>query len=146
MAEKVTQTNTNDNFLDDVASAVMSDSGDFFDNLDQSVNGIIADPGTGAPQDNTVTQDLSVAANEPQDSANPDSKEAKTVDIDWDSDSNPYKKRYKDSSRENSKRQEAEKENEQYNAIINVMKKDPNLVDTVRDYLENGPKRSPKVL
>lgn len=29
MAEKVTQTNTDDNFLDSVADAVMSDSGNF---------------------------------------------------------------------------------------------------------------------
>tara|TARA_Y100001973_G_scaffold28904_2_gene43584 strand:+ start:1478 stop:2404 length:927 start_codon:yes stop_codon:yes gene_type:complete len=144
MAEKVTQTNTEDNFLDDVANAVMSDSGDFFENLDQSVNGVIADPGTGAPQDNRVTQDLSTEAEKPQDSVNPDSERTKTVDIDWDSDDNPYKKRYADSSRENTKNQQALEENQQYNAIINVMKKDPNLVETVRDYLENGPKRSPK--
>ena len=78
MAEKVTQTNTEDNFLDDVANAVMSDSGDFFENLDQSVNGVIADPGTGAPQDNRVTQDLSTEAEKPQDSVNPDSERTKT--------------------------------------------------------------------
>ena len=145
MAKKVTQTNKDDNFLDDVAASVMSDSGDFFDNLEQSVNGLVADPGTGAPpMQEEVTQDLKVEGDEPNANVNPDSVEDKTVDIDWDSDSNPYKKRYTDSSRENSKNQEMIKENEQYSAILNVMKKDPNLVTHVRDYLENGPKRSPK--
>ena len=135
MNETVTQPEQQDDFLDGVADAVMGDSDDFFDNLEQSVNGIIADPATGDPQQPQVTQDSMPATTE---QVTPDSEETKNVEVDWDSDNNPYKKRYQDSSRENTKNYKALKENEQYNAIINVMKKDPGLINHVRGYLENG--------
>ena len=141
MAEKVTQTEQNNDFMDDVANAVMDDSSGFFQELEQSVNGAIADPGTGDPQETKqVTQDSEA----PQEVAtNLDSNEEKDV-VDWESDTNPYKKRYADSTRENSKNQQVIKENEKYSAILNVMKKDPGLVDNVRQYLEKGPARTPK--
>lgn len=65
---------------------------------------------------------------------------SKSNGVDYESDDNPYKKRYSDSSREAQKLAAKSRENEPYDAIINVMKKDPQLVDTVKDYLEHGPK------
>jgi len=123
---------TDDALMDEVANSVMDDS-NFFDDLEESVNGTIADPGTDAPQrDEQVTRETT-----PQQVA-PDSVETDTVD--WDSDANPYKKRYADSSRENTKNQEYIQDNQKYNAILDVMKKDPGLVDNVRQYLQNGGK------
>ena len=141
MAEKVTQTEQTKDFMDEVADAVMDDSSGFFEELEQSVNGAIADPVAGDPQEEKVTQDLE--ATQVEKVANQDSNEEKIV-VDWDSDDNPYKKRYADSSRENNKNQQILKENEKYSAILNVMKKDPGLVDNVRQYLEKGPARTPK--
>tara|TARA_R110002012_G_scaffold272092_3_gene457549 strand:- start:921 stop:1835 length:915 start_codon:yes stop_codon:yes gene_type:complete len=140
MTEKVTQTEQTNDFMDDVANAVMDDSSGFFEELEQSVNGTIADPGTGDPQEKQVTQDLEA----PKEVAeNQDSNKDKDV-VDWEDEGNPYKKRYADSTRENSKNQQVLRENEKYNAILNVMKKDPGLVDNVRQYLEKGPSQSPK--
>lgn len=86
------------------------------------MNGVIADPGAGAPPKEEVTQDLKDEGSLPESNMNPDSQE-KQSGIDWESENNPYKMRYSDSSRENSKNQQIIKENEQYAAIINVMKK-----------------------
>ena len=102
-----------------------SDSNNFFDDLDKSVNKMYDDTGN-----TTATEQ-----------ATPPSKEvSESNGVDYESDSNPYKKRYSDSSREAQKLAETAKENSQYDAIVNVMKKDPKLVDTVRNYLEHGPK------
>ena len=142
MAEKVTQTEQTNDFMDEVANAVMDDSSGFFDELEQSVNGAVADPGTGDPQEKEVTQDLEAPKEEV--ATNLDSNEEKKIVVDWEDEGNPYKKRYADSTRENSKNQQVIKENEKYSAILDVMKKDPGLVDNVRQYLERGPSQTPK--
>ena len=102
---------------------------DCFEQLDKSVNGLVHDgPKTG-------TLDSA-----PQQQAQPQQQEQVTPnpgDV-WESDDNPYKKRYKDSSREAIEQRTINKDNEKYSALINVMKKDPNVVGVVRDYLENG--------
>ena len=96
---------------------------DFFEKLDQSVNGLVHDDPKPEKQD-------SLPPTQAQATPNPG-------DV-WESDNNPYKKRYSDSSRENAKNQEQIKDNQQYSALINVMKKDPNVVSVVRNYLETG--------
>ena len=133
MAEnKGNSENTNQDMLDQVADSVMDDS-DFFDNLEQQVNGIIADSEPVAPREEQVTQ-ASEAAPVNEAVKTPDSRQ----EVDWDSDSNPYKKRYSDSSRENQRNQEYIKDTKKYGAIIDVMKKDPGLVGHVKNYLEGS--------
>tara|TARA_R100001082_G_scaffold83456_1_gene50212 strand:- start:10838 stop:11743 length:906 start_codon:yes stop_codon:yes gene_type:complete len=133
MAEnKGNSENTNQDMLDQVADSVMDDS-DFFDNLEQQVNGIIADPEPVAPREEQVTQ-ASEAAPVNDAVETPDSRQ----EVDWDSESNPYKKRYSDSSRENQRNQEYIQDTKKYGAIIDVMKKDPGLVGHVKNYLEGS--------
>ena len=56
----------------------------------------------------------------------------------WENDSNPYKKRYSDSSSEAVRLKEQYKEVEPFVPVLEAMKNDSGLVDHVRDYLENG--------
>jgi len=114
-----------DDFFDQVAGKV-TDSDNFFEDLEKDVNPAIYD-------DNPPEEQATPAATTQPDSVSDSG-------IDWEADDNPYKKRYSDSSREaQTKKAEAE-ENSQYNAIINVMKKDPGLITHVQDYLEGGSK------
>jgi hypothetical protein len=110
-----------------VQDAVLgADSDNFFDDLDRSVNKMYDDDASNTTAENKAT---------------PPSKEVSTSNgIDYESEDNPYKKRYSDSSREAQKLAGKVNENSQYDAIINVMKKDPQLVGVVKDYLEHGPK------
>ena len=114
-----------DDFFDKVASEVGSDSDNFFQDLEQNVNPEIYD-------DNPPKEQVTPEAEE----AHPDSD--KDRGIDWDDEDNPYKKRYSDSSREATNWKGQAEENQEYDALINVMKKDPKLVGVVQDYLENG--------
>jgi len=127
--------NTANDILDEVADSVMDDS-NFFDDLEQQVNGVIADPEPAAPREEQVTQASETAPVEtPTEAAvTPDSSK----EVDWDSESNPYKKRYSDSSRENQRNQGYIADTKKYGAIIDVMKKDPGLVGHVKDYLEGS--------
>ena len=104
------------------------DSEDFFDTLESEVNsGIVDDIPLEATQEgddsNSVTRQ-NVGSN---------SKEEV-----WESESNPYKKRYADSSREAVKRAEQMKDLEPFVPVLNAMKQDSGLVQHVRDYLTNG--------
>ena len=65
--------------------------------------------------------------------------------VDWDSDNNPYKKRYSDSSREAVKQRETYKELEPFVPVLEAMKNDSGLVDHVRNYLQNGGAPAPSV-
>ena len=104
-----------------------SQEDDFFEQLEKSVNGLVhEDP-------NKTVQD-SVPPKVEEKQATP---KTESVDI-WESDDNPYKKRYSDSSREAIEQRKINKDNERYGALINVMKQDPNVVDVVRNYLESG--------
>ena len=58
--------------------------------------------------------------------------------VEWDNDGNPYKKRYKDSSREAVKLRERYKEVAPFVPVLEAMKNDSGLVEHVRDYLVNG--------
>ena len=113
-----------------VQDAVMgADSDNFFDDLEKQVNKGIYDE--AVDEGNTTA---------PEQATPPSKVVSKSNGVDYESDDNPYKKRYSDSSREAQKLAAKSRENEPYDAIINVMKKDPQLVDTVKDYLEHGPK------
>ena len=96
-----------------VETRVFGSSDNFFEALEEDVNGIIADNGN--------------------------STEATRQNVDeWDDDSNPYKKRYKDSSREAVKLRERYKEVEPFVPVLDAMKNDSGLVEHVRDYLVGG--------
>ena len=106
-----------------------TDSNDFFDQLESSVNSGIVD----APQEETTPTEPEVAlTSEPVEE---DSQETVSA---WEDDTNPYKKRYSDSSREALKIKEKYENLSEYEALINVMKKDKGAVDALRGYLEGG--------
>jgi DNA-binding transcriptional regulator YiaG len=137
MIEDTTGNSSTDekDFFDEVAESVVDDSGDFFDDLEKDVNGIVYD----AENDSTNTNERVT----PEERQNLDVGSAVTEDsaasggIDWDSENNPYKKRYSDSSREAGRLKGKLDDLGQYDAIIDVMKKDPTLVNKVRDHLQN---------
>ena len=95
-------------------------SGDFFAELDQSVNGGIQDKqelaqSTSVQSDNTQ---MSPSEVQPQDDV--------------------LQKRYSDSSREAKKLNGQLKEIEPYMPILDAMREDPNLIQHVRNYFEGG--------
>ena len=109
-----------------VNDAVIGSSDDFFDALENDVNGMVAEDNTEATQQNVdpeqVTQHQNVGSN----------------NVDWDNDGNPYKKRYSDSSKEAVKLRDRYKEVEPFVPVLDAMKNDSGLVEHVRDYLMNG--------
>ena len=96
-------------------------SNDFFESLDQSVNGGIQNE-TELAQSTSDTSDntqMSPSEVQPQDS-----------DV--------LQKRYSDSSREAKKLNGQLKEIEPYMPILDAMREDPNLIQHVRNYFEGG--------
>ena len=105
---------------------VFGSSDSFFEAMEENVNGMIAEDNTeatrqvaGTPE---VTQQQNVGSN----------------NVEWDNDGNPYKKRYKDSSREAVKLRDQYKEVEPFVPVLEAMKNDSGLVEHVREYLVNG--------
>ena len=100
----------------------------FFNSLESDVNSVVAqDNSTKTEQVTPQVEGSSDAGNsgEPAVEAKPD--------IDWE-------KRYSDSTRE-AQRLSAEMKNlEPLKPLLEVMKKDPNLIPYIRDYLESGGK------
>jgi len=111
---------------DQVTDQVFGSSDNFFEALEGDVNGMITEDSTEATQQavgtEQVTQQEAVGSN----------------NVEWDDDGNPYKKRYKDSSREAVKLREQYKEIEPFVPVLDAMKKDSGLVEHVREYLING--------
>jgi len=108
-----------------VVDAVVDDSSDgFFEALENDVNGMITEGSPEATQQEIgpeqVTQDVG------------------SNSVDWENDSNPYKKRYQDSSRESVKNYELYKGVEPFVPVLEAMKNDSGLVEHVREYLVNG--------
>ena len=106
-----------------------SGSDDFFDRLDESVNGGIID--TEVTQNQTsgseqVTHTIDNGSNRVQEQSSDDG-------TDW-------QKRYTDSSREAVKWRGKYKEVEDFVPVLDAMKNDSGLVQHVREYLENGGK------
>ena len=110
---------------DNVADAVMDGTGgDFFQALDESVNGgILSDTSQPTSNDNsgnTLSSQSEV------------SNEVSTGDVE------ALKKRYSDSSREAKKLNGQLREIEPYMPILDAMRDDPNLISHVRNYFEGG--------
>ena len=127
----------NDNASEEgvVGDVMASGSDNYFEQLEKQVNGNIYDD----------TQKEEQVTPEPTQEVVQDSMEGSTATGDWESEDNPYKKRYSDSSRENAKNQQTIEENAKYGALIDVMKRDPSLIDTVRKHLEGGGAQKPEV-
>ena len=112
------------------------DSGDFFSELEDSVNGMQTEGETNQNTDVTQ-QDVGPA------------KETRTTspgtEVNWDDESNPYKQRYKDSSREAGRINDELKDLKPFVPVLEAMKQDSGLVDHVRNYLESGGAPEPSV-
>jgi len=120
--------------LEIIEETMTSNSSDgFFEALENDVNGIITADSTEETQqvvgpDKVTQQQMSGSTS-----------------VDWEDDSNPYKKRYKDSSRESVKNYEKYKDVEPFVPVLKAMKNDSGLVEHVRDYLMDGGSTSKSV-
>tara|TARA_R110002020_G_scaffold107738_3_gene250056 strand:- start:1414 stop:2313 length:900 start_codon:yes stop_codon:yes gene_type:complete len=106
-------------------------SSDFFDQLEGSVNGMVSEGQTQTEAEVTPSESGSkqVTHVESQSGSN---------NANWDSDDNPYKKRYTDSSREAVKMNDELRSLKPFVPVLEAMKKDSGLVNHVRDYLKSG--------
>jgi len=113
---------------EDVTNAIFgSESDDFFADLDREVNGVVIDSETGTEDNAQVTQ-------APQ--GNPDSESISEVN---------YEKRYQDSSREAQKLKSQLDKVEPFMPILSQLAEDDGLVEHVKDYVVNGPNKSPEI-
>ena len=126
MAETVGNPETVPIEEDQVTDKVFGSSDNFFEALEGNVNGVITDDSTEATQQAVGTEQVTQ-----QEAVGSDN-------VEWDDDGNPYKKRYKDSSREAVKLREQYKEIEPFVPVLDAMKNDSGLVEHVREYLVNG--------
>jgi len=141
MAENTnTESNPSKEPEQNVQDEVFGSNSGFFDNLENSVNGMVADAPSESTQPTMATQNESGSEQVTHES------NAGSSDVDkWDNDDNPYKKRYKDSSREGIKMATQIKQLGPFMPLLDAMKKDSGLVDHVRGYLENGGAPAPDI-
>ena len=97
-------------------------SNDFFAQLEGSVNGVVTEGSEETVQEVTHQENQNLGGSNDN----------------LDNESNPYKKRYKDSSREAVKLNDQLRQLEPFMPVLEAMKTDSGLVDHVRDYLQNG--------
>jgi len=109
-----------------------TDSNDFFDQLENSVNGGIMDD---LQQEETPKETEVALTSETEEEDLQDVDESKNI---WEDDTNPYKKRYADSSREAIKIREENEERKKYDPLIDVMKNDAGAVELLREYLKGN--------
>ena len=127
MESNETQGNPEIGMSADSFDAAETGSDEFFDRLDQEVNGGIID--TEVTQDQTsgpeqVTHNIDNGSN----------------NVAQSNDGTDWEKRYKDSSREAVKWRDKFQNVEQFVPVLDAMKNDSGLVQHVREYLENGGK------
>ena len=127
------QENIQDNSEQDL-TVESSDPGDFFSDLEQQVNGSIVD--------DVITDVIAEQAQSPATLERDPEQQTEQPDI-WESEENPYKKRYSDSSSEGKRLAELVKENEKYSELINVMKNDPGAAQAVLNHL-SGKEKAPE--
>jgi len=104
-------------------------SDDFFDSLENQVNGSIIDDTAEVTQSQTSGSE--------QATHNTLDTGSENVDLPIENGTD-WKKRYEDSSREAVRLQEQYKSVEPFVPVLEAMKNDSGLVDHVRDYLKNG--------
>ena len=120
--------------VEEVMNTMVEDSNaGFFDAIETQVNGAIQDtPAEQAevqePVSDQVTPEVDSSSREVPQNSN------------WEDESNPYKVRYSDSTRE-AQRMKAENDKlKPYESLIGVLEQDAELVDIVRGYLDKGTK------
>ena len=120
--------------VEEVMDTIVEDSNaDFFDALETQVNGAIQD----APAEQAEVQEPVSEQVTPE--VDTSSREVPQT-LNWEDESNPYKVRYSDSTRE---AQSLKAENDKlkpYESLIGVLEQDAELVDMVRGYLDKGTK------
>ena len=118
-----------------VESAVM-DSSDFFDQLESNVNGMVGEGDQPTEAQNKPTEATHV--NRGTEQGNPQTEShGSNINV-WEQEDNPYKKRYRDSSREAIKMNQQFRELKPFIPVLDAMKRDSGLVQHVRDYLQQG--------
>jgi len=124
--------------VEEVMDTMVEDSSaDFFGALETQVNGAIQD----APAEQAEVQESGPEQVTPE--VDTGSREV-PHNPNWEDESNPYKVRYSDSTRE-AQRMKAENDKlKPYESLIGVLEKDAELVNMVRGYLENGTKPNMK--
>ena len=120
--------------VEEVMDTMVEDSNaDFFDALETQVNGAIQD----APTEQAEVQEPVLEQVTPEVDTSP--REV-PQNPNWEDESNPYKVRYSDSTRE-AQRMKAENDKlKPYESLIGVLEQDAELVDIVRGYLDKGTK------
>tara|TARA_R100000458_G_C8273043_1_gene247862 strand:+ start:379 stop:1239 length:861 start_codon:yes stop_codon:yes gene_type:complete len=108
------------------ASEGLNDPGAFFGQLDQMANGLITEE---TPSQQTTSQEASPTEN----TTNSGGEDLKTLE-----------KRYSDSSREAKRLNKRNQELEQYAPLLDKMREDPNLISTIRDYIQGQGKQGIK--
>ena len=113
-----------------VSDAIFGSSDGFFDALDRAVNGSIIDS-----EDNEIQETMKTLPDEVTQQEDNNSIKADPVEegIDWE-------KRYKDSSREAQKMKTKLDEVETFKPFIESLKSDEGMVQTIKEYLEQGRK------
>ena len=106
-------------------SSKAPDSSDFFQQLENDVNGVVAD--NNIPQTEQVTPQQVDPVSSGENVGNVSSDEIEIL-----------KKRYSDSSREAQRMKAQLNEMKPFNALLTAMKNDSGLVDHVKGYFENG--------
>ncbi len=133
------KSNPNDQLPSDNKEAndkVFGSSSEFFDQLENEVNGAVNDELIDSVVQQTIdTGNESPATNEGPEKVTPqtDIQGNSNSTIDWE-------KRYKDSSREAQKLSAKVKKLTPFEPLLNVMRKDEGLVTHIKDYLQNGGK------
>ena len=109
---------------DNVVDSVLGSPDDFFAALDENFNGAMQDQ----PAETIVETST---PNPTGNSGYTDPNGQVDSETDW-------QKRYSDSTRENQKLNDFKKEVEPLMPLVDAMKEDPKLVETVQTYLQNG--------
>jgi hypothetical protein len=128
----MTEDTTGNSIPDDAAAekGVFDSSDSFFDALDNEVSGAVLDQDTSGE----VQQESNEPIAEQVTQQNVDPAQATGNDtVDWE-------KRYKDSSREAQRLNAELQEFQPIRPLVDYMKRDSGLVDTIRGYLQNGGK------
>ena len=116
----------------EVTQQPVDSSDDFFSVIENQVNGAIYDTAEESSSDGP-------------EEATQNEEEQKVGANDWESEDNPYKKRYGDSTKEAQKLNEEIKTLKPFVPILEAMKKDNNLVEYVKDYLIKGGAPAPSI-
>ena len=108
---------------------VFDSSDSFFDALDNEVSGAVLDHNTSGEVQEESNEPITEQTTQEQ----PDPVQANGNDTDWE-------KRYKDSSREAQRLNAELQEFQPIKPLVDYMRRDSGLVDTIRGYLQNGGK------